>query len=327
MLLGNCVRLRRVFFWVGVALVLTMTLSVVGCGAKKDLVAKEILIATGARTGSYFPVGEVIARTLKEQFPTVHVQVLETDGSVQNMNLLQEGKANLALVQSDIANYAVQGKNMFIRAKVTGVTGLAPIFPEVVQLISRRADNLTSIKALKGKKIGVGTQESGTFFNAQQILAQAGMWDEVSRQNLQPAEAVSCLEKKSIDGFFFTAGLPNPAIAELSGRLDIALIPLPSGLVFELANMYPFYTGTTIPGGMYSGVAAGIPALEINAILVAHQSLSQDDVAIITKTLFGTGALERLRKQHQQLTGLTRESVRRTMSIPLNEGARRALIE
>lgn len=298
-----------------------------GCGKPQELTVKELRIATGSRSGTYFPVGEAIARALKEQFSDVHVQVLETDGSVQNMQLLQEGKANLALVQSDIANYAVQGKNMFIRQKILGVSGIAPLFPEVIQIISRRADALKDLKSLKGKKVAVGTQESGTYYNAQQILAQSKMWDDVQRVNLSPWEAMSSLERRSIDAFFFTTALPNPAIAELSSRHEIAPVPLPSGLIFDLTNTYPYYFKSQIPPGSYIGTTEAVPTLEIHALLVSHKSIREDDLQMITRALFGASNLDKLKKMHPQLSGLTRESVRRPMSVPLAEGARKALAD
>ncbi|HNV70984.1 MAG TPA: TAXI family TRAP transporter solute-binding subunit [Candidatus Ozemobacteraceae bacterium] len=304
-----------------------LIISLCGCGKPKGLTVKELRIATGSRSGTYFPVGETIARALKEHFSDVHVQVLETDGSVQNMQLLQEGKANLALVQSDIANYAVQGKNMFIRQKILGVSGIAPLFPEVIQIITRRADAIKDLKSLKGKKVAVGTQESGTYYNAQQILAQSGMWDEVNRVNLSPWEAMSSLERRSVDAFFFTTALPNPAISELSSRHEIAPIALPSGMIFNLTNTYPYYFKSQIPPGSYIGATEGVPTLEIHALLVSHQSISEDDLQLITRTLLGATNLDKLKKMHPQLAGLTRDSIRRPMSIPLAEGARKALAE
>ncbi|MFZ2960495.1 MAG: TAXI family TRAP transporter solute-binding subunit [Candidatus Ozemobacteraceae bacterium] len=315
----------RILLIVVLLLCIAAPIIFLGCGKPRYLSRKQLTIATGSRSGLYFPVGEAIARILTETFKEVQVQVIETDGSRQNISLLKEGKANLAIIQNDIAHYAVYGENMFNQQKVENITGLATLFPEIVQIIARQGDAIPSLEALKGKKIAVGPENSGTYYNAQQILTQAKIWDVIRPANMSPSQALTALEDKSIDAFFFTSGLPNPNLADLAGRLPIQVISLSPEMVQEMVNAYPFYFPTQIPKGTYVGMASDAEGLEINAILAAEGNLADDDVYLITQALFGS--LDTLKKAHSSLSQITKASLRRQLSIPLSEGAHRALAE
>jgi len=307
------------------ALSLPAVLFFAGCGKPRELSRKQLTIATGSRSGLYFPVGEAIARILTESFRDLQIQVIETDGSRQNISLLAEGKANLALVQNDIVHYAVYGENMFAQQKIESITGLATLFPEIVQIISRKADGLTSLESLKGKKVAVGPENSGTFYNAQQLLTRAKLWDVIQPVVMTPSQALGGLETKTVDAFFYTSGLPNSHIAELATRLPIDVLSVSNELIQEMVNAHPFYFPAEIPPNTYVGLSTPTAALEINALLAANNSLSDDDLYLISRALFGS--LETLKKAHPSLARLSKASLRRQLSIPLAEGARRALAE
>ena len=296
-----------------------------GCGKPRELSRKQLTIATGSRSGLYFPVGEAIARILTESFQNLQIQVIETDGSRQNISLLAEGKANLALVQNDMVHYAVYGENMYAQQKIDSITGLATLFPEIVQIIGRKADNFGALEGLRGKKIAVGPENSGTFYNAQQLLTRAKLWDDIQPVLMTPSQALAGLENKTIDAFLYTSGLPNSHIAELATRLPIDALPLSNEITQEMVNAFPFYFPSEIPANTYVGLASPTPALEINALLVSGNSLTDDDLYLISHALFGS--LETLQKAHPSLAHLTKTSLRRQLSIPLAEGARRALAE
>ena len=296
-----------------------------GCGKPRELSRKQLTIATGSRSGLYFPVGEAIARILTESFQNLQIQVIETDGSRQNISLLAEGKANLALVQNDMVHYAVYGENMYAQQKIDSITGLATLFPEIVQIISRKADNLAALEGLRGKKIAVGPENSGTFYNAQQLLTRAKLWDDIQPVLMSPSQSLAGLESKTVDAFFYTSGLPNSHIAELATRLPIDALPISHEITQEMVNAFPFYYPAEIPANTYVGLASATPALEINALLVANNSLTDDDLYLVSRALFGS--LETLQKAHPSLAQLSKASLRRQLSIPLAEGARRALAE
>ncbi len=294
-----------------------------GCG--DSLSRKEYTIATGSKSGVYYPIGEVLDSILKTQYPDVTIKVIETDGSVDNLQMLKEGKVDMALVQNDIAYYACNGEAMFEGNKISNITGIATLFPEVVQFIVRKDCNVNNLKDLAGKKIAIGGKNSGTRYNVEQILGEAGVLSQVTCINIDAKEAMEKIKTKDIDGFVFTSGLPNPSIVELSKAVEITLVPIDLDLTQKLVNKYSFYFPSVIASHQYSGQANEINGLEINAILVSGPTLSENDQYLLTKHLFNKP--NELGQAHPRLSKMTKATLRQQMPIPLGDGAHKAHAE
>ncbi len=315
--------------WVPLALLavlLATPLWFAGCGGPSKLSAKRLAIATGAKGGTYYPVGEALSKFLAEKFPEVkEIQVIETDGSIQNIKLLEEGKCELALVQNDIAHYAVYGERMFERNRHDKLVGIATLFPEVVQIIARADDSIKSLTDLTNRKVAVGSKDSGTYTNSQQIFSLVEVWDKLKLIEIPAADAPRALEQKQIDAFVYTAGLPTTSIKILASQMAISFIGLSPELTQKLVNKYPFYFPSEIPASTYNGQNNPVQAVEINALLIARKDLADDDVYLISKTLFN-GARE-IRALHPRLAQFSTQSLHRQLSIPVAAGSQKALAE
>ena len=68
------------------------------------------------------------------------------------MTALQEGKGEIAFVQTDIAYYATEGKMMFDGNKIDTISALGALYPETVQLVTTEASGIKTYADLKGKK-------------------------------------------------------------------------------------------------------------------------------------------------------------------------------
>ncbi len=307
-----------------ILLLIISVVTITGC-CSNSLSRKEYTIATGSKSGVYYPIGEVLDSILKTQYPDVTIKVIETDGSVDNIQMLKEGKADMALVQNDIAYYACNGEAMFEGNKVTNISGIATLFPEIIQFIVRKDSNINSLSDLAGKKIAVGGKNSGTRYNVQQILTEAGVLDKVTCINIDVKEAIEKVKTKDLDGFVFSSGLPNPSIVELSKSVEIVLLPIDLELTQKLVNKYSFYFPSTIAPHQYSGQSQELNGLEINAILVSGPTLNENDQYLLTKHLFNKP--NELGQAHPRLSKMTKTRLRQQMPIPLGTGAFKAHTE
>lgn len=308
-------------FYLLVLPALLLIAGLVGCGSS-SLSRNEYTIATGSKSGVYYPIGEALAQILKKTFPDVTLKIMETAGSVENLELLRDGKVDMALVQNDIAYYAAQGEAMFNGKKITNVSGIATLFPEVVQIIVRKETGIKSLADLVGRKIAVGNKNSGTYYNAQQLLTVANVWEQVDHQYYNAGDAMKLMQEGHVDGFIFTSGLPNPSIVELARKVEITLVPVEPELVQKLVNAYSFYYPSTIEANQYPGQTGEISAVEINAIIVSGPKLDENDQYLMTKQLFGQP--NDLGQSHPRLSKMTKNSLRRQMPVQLGKGAYRA---
>ena len=307
-------------------LALTMVGTLIaGCGGsgkddKKPAAQKFINIATGGTAGTYFPLGGAVADILNKNIPGANASAQSTGASVANINLLQQGKVDLAFVQNDIAYYAANGVEMFKDKKVAGLKGLATLYPETVQIVTIAKSGVTSIEQLKGKRVAVGAAGSGTEANARQILGAYGItYDDIKVQYLSFGEASDALKDGNIDVAFVTAGHPTAAIQDIATQQDLVLLPVAADKADALIAKYSFYAKVTIPAKSYRNQAADVSAVAVMAMLVVTDKMDAQLTYDISKAIFTN--TDRLKAAHAVASNVSKANGQVGMSISVAAGA------
>lgn len=208
-----------------VVLAVTALLALIMTGAISAQDTTFVSIATGGTSGTYYPVGGAIAKVLNENIDGMNASAQSTGASVTNTRLIYNEEVELAILQNDIASYAVNGENQFSDNQVMNMTGITALYPEVIQIVIRTDAGIESIQDLKGKKIAVGAPGSGAEANAKQILNFFGItYDDIEEDYLSFGEAASRLKDRQIDAAFLTAGIPTAAVMDVAATQDISLI-------------------------------------------------------------------------------------------------------
>ena len=143
------------------------------------------------------------------------------------------------------------------------------------------------IDDLINKTVSVGASESGTEKNAEQILKMSGITDElINKVNMDYTEAAEKLKAGEIDAFFCTAGTRTEVIGQLSKECDIRLISLDDKCIDKMLSAYSLCEKYTIPAGTYNGQDSDVTTIGVKAVLIAKQSLSDDVIKNVTKTIY-----------------------------------------
>lgn len=133
-------------------------------------------------SGTYYAVGGVLKTVLDSKLTLSTLNVESTGASVANVNMITDGEAQMAILQSDVINYAHEGTNSFDGAPETDALWVAGIYNETVQILAK--PGTTPLPDLKGKTVCVGDVGSGTEINAWQVLGAAGLTkDDVNAVN------------------------------------------------------------------------------------------------------------------------------------------------
>lgn len=269
------------------ALVLLLALCLVvglcACGGS----AQSIKFATGGTSGTYYGFSGVIANVLNEKLAdTLSISVESTGASKANIQMLDAGECNLALVQNDVMYYAYTGTDLFSgEDPITSFSAVCSCYPEYVQIIA--SSDITSIDQLAGKNVSVGDAGSGCEFNAKQILEAYGLtFDDINVSNQSFADSADSLRNGTIDAAFVVAGYPTTAVTELATNYDFNLLPIDADHAAALQSQYGFYYYGNIPGGTYTCVAEDVPAVAVMATIVASNDLSEDVIYAFVKGLF-----------------------------------------
>ncbi len=301
---------------------------VAGCGGggdkkaedKKPAAQKFLNIATGGTAGTYYPIGGAVADVLNKNIPGANASAQSTGAAVANVNLLKEGKVEIAFLQNDIAYYAVNGAEMFKDKKVPNVLGIATLYPETVQIVTLKKTGIKTINDFKGKRIAVGAAGSGTECNARQIMAAYGItYNDVKVQYLSFGEAASALKDGNVDVAFTTAGFPTAAIQDIAAQNDVQMIPIDADKADGIIKQYPFYTKINIKKGTYAKQDADCPALAIRCMLGVTDKMDEKTAYDITKAIFSN--LDRIKQSHSAAAVISKETAMDGMSVKLHPGA------
>ncbi|MEK4427118.1 TAXI family TRAP transporter solute-binding subunit [Solibacillus sp. FSL K6-1523] len=278
-----------------------------------------VTIATGGSSGPYNIIGTTLANEYSEIYD-VNSKPQATGASVENINLIKEGKVEMAFLMSDVLTEAVNGTGNF-KEKVDKVQQIAALYPNYVQIVTTKNSGIKTIEDLKGKRVAVGDQNSGVEVNARNLLNGHGItYDDVKVDYLGYAEAADGLKSGSIDAAFLTSGLPNSSVLELANSIELTLVSVDPNKIAEIAKEQPYFIALDIPADTYGNTEA-IPTAAIMNALAVSSELSEDDVYKLTKTFFES--LGKLTTSHQAAADISLENAQKGMVAPVHPGAQK----
>jgi TRAP transporter TAXI family solute receptor len=281
-----------------------------------------INILTGGTSGVYYPIGVGLSQIYGQNIADVKVTVQATKASVENLNLLQNGRGELALALSDSVGDASRGvAEAGFKQPLDKLRAIANVYPNYIQIVASQQSGITRLEDLKGKRISVGAPKSGTELNARAILAAAGMSyaDMAQVQFLAYAESVELIKNRQLDATLQSSGLGMAAIRDLAASVPIRFVPIPAEVVAAIGD--PAYQAMPIPAGTYDGQDTDVPTVAINNILVSHTGVSDQMAYQMTRLMFEN--LPRLGNAHSAVKSVDIQHAARQLPIELHPGAKR----
>src|SRR5262245_39976678 len=211
----------------------------------------RLSIATGGAGGVYQSYGGGLADLLSDELPDSPTTAETTSASVDNLLLVANGDSDIAFSLADSAIDAVEGNEGFEQPKP--LQALATIYPNITQVIVKADSDVETIEDMAGKTISVGSPGSGTEVIALRLLDVAGVQD-LSKRQLGVGESVQALRDGSIDGFFWSGGVPTGAVTDLATTDAIRLLDVDRYRGALLDEYSEAYEPATVEDDEYAGV-------------------------------------------------------------------------
>ena len=176
---------------------------------------KFVNILTGGTSGVYYPLGNALSAIYGKALPHAKVTVQATQASVQNLNLLQAGRGEIAFALGDSVGFAWNGEtDVGFSSKLDKLRTMAAIYPNYIQIVATKDSGIQTLADLKGKRISVGAPRSGTEVNARRVFKAAGLsYDMMSVQYLPFGESVELMKNRQLDATLQSAGPASPRSA------------------------------------------------------------------------------------------------------------------
>jgi len=166
---------------------------------------KEITIATGSKTGTYYKTALEYKKLLEKD--KVKVNIITSAGSIENIELLKQNKADIAFLQN----------GTITNEEAKGAKSLASIYYEPLWVFYKNDGyKVDYIIQFINKKISIGKEGSGTRDLAKDILKDNGINNTNSTiLDYSTIDAKNALLKGEIDAMFVVSSHKSQTVKEL----------------------------------------------------------------------------------------------------------------
>lgn len=316
---------------IALAAVLVLVVMVAaGCGGggeqkssdqKAPAQTSNISISTGATSGTYYPLGTAIANTLTNAGIGLNVTAESTGGSVENARFIGQGQTEIGFVESMIADWAYNGKEVFKDAKVENIRGLISLYPNTIQTVVKADSGIKTYADLKGKKVSVGIQGGSSPLAMQAVLESYGLsMNDIKPQYLAYGPSMELLKDGQVDAVMVDAGAPNSAIIDISTQHQIRILSIDNENIKKIKEKYAFFSDpVTIAKGTYKGVDEDVTTTGSLATLCVRADMPDEMVYNIIKTM--VEKKDDIAKVHEKGKTINLESATNGFSVPIHPGA------
>ncbi len=260
---------------------------------------KNIKVGTGGPTGTYYAYTNAVGSILQSE-TGLAFDVVSTGGSVANINGIDDGDYNMAIVQNDtmINAYNDLDKVNFKNGAVKSFSVLGEVYSEVVQIVvdGSLKDKVKTLADLRGMRVSVGDAGSGVYLNAKDLFAAYDMDidKDIQQNNLSVGDSANAMKDGQLDAFFFTAGVPTTAITELATAKDVFMLSLEDSVMdkfiadHKIDGKYEVYAKMPITNEHYSFIPEGESAytIGVTATYIVSNDLDEETVYNMTKALW-----------------------------------------
>jgi hypothetical protein len=279
-----------------------------------------INVLTGGQSGIYYPLGVALSQAYGKVLPAAKISVQATKASAENLNLLQQGKGEVAFALGDSVSDAWKGdEEAGFKVPLKKLRAMAGLYPNYIQIIANAESGIKTIADLKGKRISVGAPKSGTELNARAILKAAGLsYKDFSKvEYLGFGESVELMKNRQLDVTLQSVGLGAASIRDLAISINIVMVAVPADVAAKVGDAA--YQPAAIPADTYKGQTAAVPTVAIKNILVTHEGVPADTVYAMTKAMYDN--MDGLVAAHTAAKGIVKKDAVGGLPIPLHPGA------
>ncbi len=188
---------------------------------------ESVRIATGPKDGGYWRIGSEYRSKLSKD--NISAELVETAGSVENIQRLIDGDVDVAFVQGGIS-----------LPRDNGLESLGALFPEPLVIFSRSDADVGRYPGdWRGIWLASGPAGSGTRAAALALIEAAGLQDSgIELQKIGGLDAIAALRSGEADAALFVSPLNAPYLTEamVDPQLELIQMALIDALSFSFVS-------------------------------------------------------------------------------------------
>jgi TRAP-type uncharacterized transport system substrate-binding protein len=227
---------------------------------------KVVVISTGGESGAYHAFGKRYQAQLAKH--GIKVELKTSAGAIENLQRLKDpnGTVSVALMQGGIAS----------KDATEGLVSIGRMFYEPLWVFYKSSETFDRLGQLRGLKVTVGAEGSGTRKLATTLLAAANVTE--SSATLLPIAgdaAIAALQSGAADAILLAMAPEAPQVQALFRDNSVKLMNLSQAVA--LARIYPYLAQLTLPQGVID-LERNVPARDIELVAPVASLVAREDL-------------------------------------------------
>jgi TRAP transporter TAXI family solute receptor len=253
--------------------VVTLLALVVWLGGREQA---TIAIGAGPAGSESFQLMTAIADVINEADRGFTLEVFETGGTGENMELLELGQLDMGTAQAD-------------SVLPEEALGVAVLYSDAYHLVVHSASGISHVADLKGHSIGIPPRDRAQDASFWLLADHYGLdKDDFTALPMSAEAANFAMEENQIDAVFRVRAPGNRRIRELIGEKTMEIITINQASALSLRQ--PALSAGSIPRGSYRGYptlpAEDLPTAIVNRLLVSSHNVPDTLVYQFTQSVF-----------------------------------------
>lgn len=313
-----------------IAMVFAMTFSATAFAADDGFVLPEapkkpalIQFAGGSSGGTFFLIANAIAQVLNTNYSDyVKCSTQATSGSVEILNLMEDGEIDFGWSQSGMAAQAVEGVAPFDTPH-TNISSVVYGYPNVCQIVVTKDSGIESVADFAGKTISVGGLGSAAELNIREICSAYDINyiddGDFKAENASDNDYPDMIANRQIDGGFSAAAIGAAAVVNTMTTGNCKLVSLSDEAIEKLCEMNPAYFEYTIEAGTYANQDYDVKTVAVANYIYCRSDLDDTTVQVLLDCIFNN--MDELALSHSAIKNITPETAVSGLTVPLHPAA------
>ncbi|THB74526.1 MAG: TAXI family TRAP transporter solute-binding subunit [Desulfobacteraceae bacterium] len=292
---------------------------------------ESLILATATTGGTYYPVGVAIGTLSSIKLAKkygITVTAINSAGSGENVQMLKNKEAQMAILQSLFGLNAYQGMGPYKGKPVKDFRSVSMLWENVEHFsLAKKAvktGTISDLGHIQGEKFSIGKRGSGTEGSGRTILKALGIDPEKDMvlEYLGYTPSAQAMMDKRIIGSNIPAGAPAAAITQLFAQMgdkNVKVLDFTDEQMAIVQAKYPIWNRYVIKANTYPGQKTDINTISQPNFLAVHPDVSEETVYLITKTIYEN--LPFLATIHKATKVMNIKKAIAGLPVPLHPGA------
>ena len=260
--------LKKVFVGIGIFL-----LAVAFLGIGSALAVEQLAMGTSSVGGVFYSLGSPVAQCINKALPEVNVTAEFTEGSTENLRLIQKKKIQLAVISPMIGHFARKGIKMFKKSGAVNMRVVVRLKPNGnVWTTLKKNKTIKTIRDFKGHKVGIGTGGIGVVSRLQLAFHGIDYKKDIKPFFPSTGELATLLKDGKVDVSFLTEGLAKMVTA----THEVKMISWDEEGRKKYIGEKPYFGAFNYKPNHFKGVDYEVKTIDNGIQLVAHADMPDE---------------------------------------------------